>query len=79
MSPPVRMRGTPEEALLFRMLGISEPDREEACLLLLGVREEMPVDTDLYVRLPDPAHPLLETEQLAEALGRAVGHGGLKI
>lgn len=79
MSLPIRMRGTPEEALLFRLLGVSGHREGEPCLLLLGVEEEVPDDVEAYVRLPDSENPSRETERLAEELGRAVGHSGLNI
>lgn len=71
----LRIQGTEEERLLFQLLGIATRKSDEPCGLLLGANEPPPEETDRipYLRLPDPAHPSRETEQLSKMLGHAIG------
>lgn len=77
----LRIQGTEEERLLFQLLGIATRKGDEPCGLLLGVNESPPEETDRipYLRLPDPAHPTRETEQLSKMLGRAIGLGEVRL
>ncbi|MCW8331549.1 hypothetical protein MD588_22385 [Photobacterium sp. SDRW27] len=77
----LRTKGTEEEQLLFQLLGIATREGNEPCGLLVGVDEPPPEETDRipYLRLPDPAHPSRETEQLSKLLGRAIGLGEVRL
>lgn len=77
----LRIQGTEEEQLLFQLLGIATRKGDVPCGLLLGVNEPAPEETDKipYLRLPDPNHPLRETEQLSRMLGRAIGLGEVRL
>lgn len=76
----LRVQGTEEEQLLFQLLGIAARKGDEPCGLLLGVDEPPPLDDQTpYLRLPDPDHPLRETEQLSKMLGRAIGLGEVRL
>jgi len=79
VTSPIRVLGNDEETLLFQLLGIQPWQKEEGGLLILGEKEAPPVDHDDYVRLPDPADTLAETQRLAEHLGRAVGQGSVRL
>ncbi|MFQ5581166.1 MAG: hypothetical protein ACE5F3_00880 [Mariprofundaceae bacterium] len=73
--------GSPEETLLFELIGIQGREEGNADGLFIGTHESVPEDIEerLYLVLPDPEHPLEQTEQLAELLGHAVGQGKIPL
>ncbi len=80
----LRIRGTEQERLLFQLIGIGEStdgsNGSVPCALLLGADEPDPEQELLpCLRLPDPAHPSHETEQLTRMLGRAIGLGEVRL
>ncbi|MDQ7010306.1 MAG: hypothetical protein Q9M29_00660 [Mariprofundaceae bacterium] len=77
----LHIHGSPEEILLFELIGIQAGKEGDADGLFIGVHEALPegIDGRLYMVLPDPETPLAETERLAEMLGRAVGQGKIQL
>jgi hypothetical protein len=77
----LHVKGTQDEQLLFQLLGIVPWTGESECGLLLGQSEPLTpgLERQLCLRLPDPDHPLQETERLARMLGRAIGLGEVRL
>jgi len=77
----LHIHGSPEEILLFELIGIQGRKGGDTDGLFIGVHEPLPegIEGRLYMVLPDPEAPLAETEKLAEMLGRAVGQGKIQL
>jgi hypothetical protein len=78
--PPLETKTSSEEGLLFQLIGIQAWDGKRPAIVLVGADDDRPAeDACPYVVLPDPDHPLAETERLAAMLGRAVGLGKVEL
>lgn len=87
----LKIKGSAQEQLLFHLLGIQQMDNNnhdthQVVGLLLGKEEGiedslaiMLEETQLYVRLPDTANPLKETNKLARLLAKAIGQAELHL
>jgi len=77
----LHIHGSPEETLLFELIGVQAGKKDDGGGLFIGVHEPLPdvMEKGLYLILPDPEAPLAETERLAEMLGRAVGQGKIQL
>ncbi|MDX8410471.1 MAG: hypothetical protein R8K46_01165 [Mariprofundaceae bacterium] len=76
----MKTKTSAEDRLLFELIGIQAWDGKRPAIVLVGKEEDRPDDdTCPYVALPDPDHPLAETDRLAALLGRAVGLGKVEL
>jgi hypothetical protein len=77
----LKIQGSPREKLLFELIGVQAWDGSGNCGLFVGVNEPLSraMQQEMYLVLPDPEHPLEQTEELAELLARAVGQGNIHI
>lgn len=75
------IQGSTEEILLFRLIGVMEAGEtpNNARLVGTGYAKLAEEQDQLYVKLPNPDDPGDETRRLAEALGRAVGLGRVRL
>lgn len=79
--PRLAIQGGTEEILLFRLIGVMEAGEgtDNAQLVGTGPAKMAEEQDQLYVKLPNPDDPEDETRRLAEALGRAVGLGRVRL
>lgn len=79
--PRLAIEGSTEEIILFRLIGVMEAGEgpDTAKLVGTGPAKMAEEQNQLYVKLPNPDDPEDETRRLAEALGRAVGLGRVRL